>query len=146
MKYTLQEGSFSLFPAAWQDTSMTILRDDDSGLSVVVSRGVVPDGSDYEQEFHRQWDALRAQMGDIKQSEFCRVTAGADGKINAVEVETAFERNGQRLWQKQLAVQTPDKPVLMIFTLSALRPFTDEDCERWNTLKQTLTLNNNRNV
>lgn len=146
MKYTLQEGSFSLFPAAWQDNSMTILRDDDSGLSVVVSRGVVPDGSDYEQEFHRQWDALRAQMGDIKQSEFCRVTAGADGKINAVEVETAFERNGQRLWQKQLAVQTPDKPVLMIFTLSALRPFTDEDGERWNTLKQTLTLNNNRNV
>lgn len=146
MKYTLQEGSFSLFPAAWQDTSMTILRDDDSGLSVVVSRGVIPDGSDYEQEFHRQWDALRAQMGDIKQSEFCRVAAGADGKINAVEVETAFERNGQRLWQKQLAVQTPDKPVLMIFTLSALRPFTDEDRERWNTLKQTLTLNNNRNV
>ena len=146
MKYTLQEGSFSLFPAAWQDTSMNIIRDDESGLSVVVSRGVVPDGSDYEQEFHRQWDALRAQMGDIKQSEFCRVTAGADGKINAVEVETAFERNGQRLWQKQLAVQTPDKPVLMIFTLSALRPFTDEDGERWNTLKQTLTLNNNRNV
>jgi hypothetical protein len=74
------------------------------------------------------------------------VAAGVDGKINAVEVETAFERNGQRLWQKQLAVQTPDKPVLMIFTLSALRPFTDEDGERWNTLKQTLTLNNNRNV
>ncbi|HBI11655.1 MAG TPA: hypothetical protein DDY57_16290 [Franconibacter pulveris] len=146
MKYTLQEGSFSLFPAAWQDTSMTILRDDDSGLSVVVSRGAIAAGSDFEKEFHRQWDALRAQMGDIKQSEFCRVAAGVDGKINAVEVETAFERNGQRLWQKQLAVQTPDKPVLMIFTLSALRPFTDEDGERWNTLKQTLTLNNNRNV
>jgi len=54
MKYTLQEGSFSLFPAAWQDNSMNIIRDDESGLSVVVSRGVIPDGSDYEQEFHRQ--------------------------------------------------------------------------------------------
>ena len=49
MKYTLQEGSFSLFPAAWQDNSMNIIRDDESGLSVVVSRGVIPDGSDYEQ-------------------------------------------------------------------------------------------------
>ena len=47
MKYTLQEGSFSLFPAAWQDNSMNIIRDDESGLSVVVSRGVIPDGSDY---------------------------------------------------------------------------------------------------
>jgi hypothetical protein len=42
MKYTLQEGSFSLFPAAWQDNSMNIIRDDESGLSVVVSRGVIP--------------------------------------------------------------------------------------------------------
>ncbi|MDU3835263.1 MAG: DcrB-related protein, partial [Enterobacter hormaechei] len=117
MKYTLQEGSFTLFPAAWQDNSMNIIRDDESGLSVVVSRGVIPDGSDYEQEFHRQWDVLRPQMGEIAQSEFQHVKAGPDGKINGLEVETTFDRNGQRLWQKQLAVQTPGKPVLMIFTL-----------------------------
>lgn len=63
MKYTLQEGSFSLFPAAWQDNTMNIIRDDESGLSVVVSRGVIPDGSDHEKEFHRQWELLRPQMG-----------------------------------------------------------------------------------
>ncbi len=144
MKYTLQEGSFALFPAAWQDTSMTVLRDDESGLSVVVSRGVIPEGSDAEKEFHRQWDVLRAQMGEISQSDFHRITAGTDGTIPATEVETVFERNRQPLWQRQLAVQIPDKPVLMIFTLSALRPFTDEDGERWDALKQTLTLNSNR--
>ncbi|CZV39815.1 DcrB-related protein [Enterobacter hormaechei] len=146
MKYTLQEGSFSLFPAAWQDNSMNIIRDDESGLSVVVSRGVIPDGSNYEQEFHRQWDVLRSQMGEIAQSEFQHVKAGPDGKINGLEVETTFDRNGQRLWQKQLAVQTPDKPVLMIFTLSALKAFTEEDEARWSALKQSLTLNDNRNV
>ncbi|EQA1621268.1 DcrB-related protein [Enterobacter asburiae] len=146
MKYTLQEGSFSLFPAAWQDNSMNIIRDDESGLSVVVSRGVIPDGSDYEQEFHRQWDVLRPQMGEIAQSEFRNVKAGPDGKINGLDVETTFDRNGQRLWQKQLAVQTPGKPVLMIFTLSALRAFTEEDEVRWSALKQSLTLNDNRNV
>jgi hypothetical protein len=43
-------------------------------------------------------------------------------------------------------VQTPGKPVLMIFTLSALRAFTEEDEVRWSALKQSLTLNDNRNV
>ncbi len=146
MKYTLQEGTFSLFPAAWQDTSMTILRDDESGLSVVIGRGTIPEGSDAEKEFQRQWDVLRTQLGEMTQSDFQRVTTGADGNIPATEVETTFERNGQRMWQRQLAVEVPDKPVLMIFTLSALRPFTDEDGERWNTLKQTLTLHNTRSV
>ncbi len=144
MRYTLQEGTFSLFPAAWQDTSMTILRDDESGLSVVVSRGTIPEGSDAEKEFQRQRDMLRTQMEEITQSDFQRVTVGAGGNIPATEVETTFERSGQRLWQRQLAVQVPDKPVLMIFTLSALRPFTNEDGERWDALKQTLTLNSTR--
>lgn len=146
MKYTLQEGTFSLFPAAWQDTSMTILRDDESGLSVVISRGTIPEGSNAEKEFQRQWDVLRTQIGEMTQSDFQRLTAGAGGNIPATEVETTFERNGQRMWQRQLAVEVPDKPVLMIFTLSALRPFTDEDGECWNTLKQTLTLHNTRSV
>ncbi len=70
MKYTLREGSFSLFPAARQDNSMNIIRDDESGLSVVVSRGVIPDGSDYEQEFHRQWEVLRPQMGRSPRANF----------------------------------------------------------------------------
>lgn len=78
---------------------MNIIRDDESGLSVVVSRGVIPDGSDYEQEFHRQWDVLRPQMGEIAQSEFQHVKAGPAGNIDGVEVETTFDRNGQRLWQ-----------------------------------------------
>ncbi|MED5677410.1 DcrB-related protein, partial [Enterobacter hormaechei] len=56
MKYPPQEGSFPLFPAAWQDNSMNIIRDDERGLSVVVTRVVIPDGSDNEQDFHRQWD------------------------------------------------------------------------------------------
>ena len=125
---------------------MNIIRDDESGLSVVVSRGAIPDGSDYEKEFHRQWDLLRPQMGEITQSEFHRVNAGPKSNIDGIEVETAFDRNGQRLWQKQLAVQTPGKPVLMIFTLSALKAFTEEDEARWSALKQSLTLNDNRNV
>lgn len=87
MKYHLQEGSFQLFPAAWQDTSMTLLRDDESGLSVVVSRGPIPEGSDAEKEFHRQWDQLRAQMGEVQQSAFTRVLVGPQQNIRAVRLK-----------------------------------------------------------
>ncbi|WP_090125535.1 DcrB-related protein [Kosakonia arachidis] len=140
MQYTLPEGSFSLFPGGWQDTSMTMLRDEESGLSLIVSRGAIPDGNDFEQEFYRQWDVLRTQMGDIAQSEFSRILIGTEQKTRAVEVETVFTRNGQQIWQKQFAVAAPGGAVVMIFTLSALRAFNDEDAERWNAIKQSLRL------
>ncbi|MDU5682147.1 MAG: DcrB-related protein [Peptostreptococcus sp.] len=146
MKYTLPEGSFTLFPAAWQDATMNILRDEESGLALVVSRGPIPDGSDFEQEFHRQWEMLRPQMGEIEQGDFMRVSAGPERTIRAVEVETVFTRNGQSQWQKQLALQAPDRPVLLIFTLSAQRAFSEQDAQRWERIKQTLTLDDNRNV
>lgn len=98
MKYTLRKVPLPFFLPR-QDNSMNIIRDDESGLSVVVSRGVIPDGSNYEQEFHRQWDVLRPQMGEIAQSEFQYVKAGPAGNIDGIEVETTFDRNGQRLWQ-----------------------------------------------
>ncbi|KTR46829.1 hypothetical protein NS303_18280 [Pantoea ananatis] len=142
MNYQFNEGAFALFPAAWQDTTMNILRDDASGLALVVSRGVIPEDSDAEKEFQRQWDTLRSQMGHIQQTEFVRVTAGADNALRAVEVETAFDRNGQAVWQRQLATRVPDSNILMIFTLSAMRAFNEEDGQRWNAFKQSLSLNN----
>lgn len=146
MKYSLQEASFSLFPAAWQDATLNILRDEESGLSLVISRGPIPDESDFEQEFHRQWETLRTQMGDVEQSAFERVSVGPENNIRAVEVATAFTRNAQPLWQKQLALQLPDQPVMMIFTLSAQRPFNDADTPRWNAIKQSLKLNDSRKL
>lgn len=142
MNYQFNEGAFALFPAAWQDTTMNILRDDASGLALVVSRGVIPQDSDAEKEFQRQWDTLRSQMGHIQQTEFVRVTAGADNALRAVEVETAFDRNGQAVWQRQLATRVPDSNILMIFTLSAMRAFNEEDGQRWSAFKQSLSLNN----
>ncbi|WP_438500570.1 DcrB-related protein [Pantoea ananatis] len=142
MNYQFNEGAFALFPAAWQDTTMNILRDDASGLALVVSRGVIPEDSDAEKEFQRQWDTWRSQMGHIQQTEFVRVTAGADNALRAVEVETAFDRNGQAVWQRQLATRVPDSNILMIFTLSAMRAFNEEDGQRWSAFKQSLSLNN----
>ncbi len=66
MNYQFNKGAFALFPAGWQDTTMNILRDEASGLAFVVSRGVIPEGSDAETEFQRQWDTLRSQMGAIQ--------------------------------------------------------------------------------
>ena len=124
---------------------MNIIRDDESGLSVVVSRGVIPDGSDYEQEFHRQWDVLRPQMGEIAQSEFRSVKAGPDGKINGLEVETTLTVTGSACG-KTAGRADAGQTGIDDFTLSALRAFTEEDEVRWSALKQSLTLNDNRNV
>lgn len=140
MNYQINEGAFTLFPASWKDTTMNILRDDISGLTLVISRGAIAEGRDFSQEFHHQWDTLRSQMGDIQQSAFTPVMAGAENTLPAIEVETAFQRNDQSLWQRQLAVQTPKGHTLMIFTLSALRPFSEEDDERWSRFKHSLTL------
>jgi len=140
MQYHLNEGSFSLSGDDWQDTSMNVLRDDVSGITVVVSRGAIPEDSDFEQEFHRQWDSMRPQMKQLQQSEFQRVSVGQRKHIRGVQVSSQFERNGQKLFQHQLAVQAKDKPVLMVFTYSALRPFDAEDEARWDALKNTLSI------
>lgn len=139
MQYHLNEGSFSLPGDSWHDSSMTVLRDDATGLTVVVSRGAIPDGSDFEQEFHRQWDSMRSQMTQLQQSTFERVSVGALRQIRAIEVSSQFERNGQKLCQRQLAVKAGDKNLLMVFTFSALRPFNEEDETRWDALKNTLS-------
>jgi hypothetical protein len=73
------------------------------------------------------------------------VAAGTGSKLQAIEVETAFDRNGQSLWQRQLALKVPESSMMMIFTLSAMRPFSEEDGLRWNAFKQSLTLNSPRN-
>ncbi|QKJ85711.1 DUF1795 domain-containing protein [Paramixta manurensis] len=140
MKYTLQEGSFSLYQSDWLDNSMNILRDDANGISVVISRGPIPADSDFEQEFHRQWDTLRPQMGQLKQSPFERVSVGENHQTRGVEVTSEYQRNGQQLFQHQLAVQAIDKPYMLVFTYSALRPFNDEDAQRWQNLKDSLAL------
>lgn len=98
MKYIFQEGLFFFFFVVWQDNMMNIICDDESGLFVVVSCGVILDGSDYEKEFYCQWELLCLQMGEIVQSEFQCVKVGFDGKINGLVVEILFDCNGQCLW------------------------------------------------
>jgi len=140
MQYHLNEGSFSLTGDDWLDNSMNVLRDDASGVTVVVSRGTIPEGSDFEQEFHRQWDSMRSQMPQLQQSEFQRVSVGQRQHIRGVQVTSQFERNGQTLYQHQLAVQAEEKPVLIVFTYSSLRSFNEGDKARWEVLKNTLSL------
>lgn len=139
MNYTFNEGQIALFPGQWVDASTHILRDTDSGLSVVITRGPVPEDSDFEKEFHRQWDGMRPQMTSLQQGEFTRVSVGPDNLTRGVEVESHFARNGVDLWQKQLAVPVTDKPQMLLFTFSALRPFSEQDEQHWSQLKASIT-------
>jgi hypothetical protein len=140
MQYHLNEGSFSLAGDDWLDSSMNVLRNDANGITVVVSRGTIPEGSDFETEFHRQWDSMRPQMSQLQQSDFKRVSVGKRQHIRGVQVSSQFERNGQTLYQHQLAVQAEEKPTLIVFTYSALRSFNEQDEARWEALKNTISL------
>ncbi|QTF09855.1 hypothetical protein HC231_19440 [Brenneria izadpanahii] len=40
--------------------------------------------------------------------------------------------------------RVPGKPVLLLFTFSALRPFNDDDAVRWENFKSSLALNDHQ--
>jgi hypothetical protein len=139
MDYHIQEGSFSLDSSDWLDCSMNILRNDAEGISVVVSRGIIPAGSDFEQEFLHQWDSMRPQMVNLQQSPFTSLQIGPLANIPAIEVTSHFESDQQTLYQQQLALDAQGS--LLVFTYSATRPFNDSDVERWLQLKSSLIFN-----
>lgn len=140
MQYHTHEGSFTLPAGDWLDNSMNILRDDAQGVSVVISRGPIPAGGDFEQEFHKQWDAMRPQMTNLRQTPFTRVSAGPLQDIRAVEVSSRFEQNGRLLCQLQLALKAPESATLVVLTYSTLREQTAQDAERWEAIKASLIL------
>jgi len=142
MNYNLQEGSFTLPPLAWQDFSMNVLRDDSRGISLVVSRGAVPAGSDYEQAFRQQWAALQLQSTTLEPGPFNHIQFGVDKAIPGIEVFCKFAHNEQKVSQYQLAMAVPGASALIILTYSTLQAFSDEDTQRWQAIKDSFNLNN----
>lgn len=141
MKYHIQEGTFSVGNRSWLDNSLNILRNDQDGISIVISRGPIPEDCDFEQAFIQQWSTLREQMGRVKQSAFERISAGPLRQIRAIEVVSEFEHHGQYLFQRQLAVQVPDTAVLLVITYSSQHGLSEQELQQWDELKSTLILN-----
>jgi hypothetical protein len=57
MDYLFQEGHFTLPAIAWQDCTVNILKNPQTGASLVITRGIIPQGATLEDEFEKQWQA-----------------------------------------------------------------------------------------
>lgn len=68
MDYLFQEGHFTLPAIAWQDCTVNILKNPQTGASLVITRGIIPQGATLEDEFEKQWQALLPQISDLQQS------------------------------------------------------------------------------
>ncbi len=68
MDYLFQEGYFTLPAIAWQDCTVNILKNPQTGASLVITRGIIPQGATLEDEFEKQWQALLPQISDLQQS------------------------------------------------------------------------------
>lgn len=54
MDYLFQEGYFTLPAIAWQDCTVNILKNPQTGASLVITRGIIPQGATLEDEFEKQ--------------------------------------------------------------------------------------------
>lgn len=140
MNYLFQEGHLTLPNDTWQDCTINILKNPHTGASLVITRGLIPEGSTLESEFEKQWDALLPQISDLEQSPRRRISAGPDGAIAAIEVTSRFIRAGHHHHQHQLAAQPNGSLTMILFTYSSMNPFTHEDDNRWQQIKASLTL------
>lgn len=141
MDYLFQEGHFTLPAIAWQDCTVNILKNPQTGASLVITRGIIPQGATLEDEFEKQWQALLPQISDLQQSPRRRISAGPQGHLKAIEVTSRFIRAGHHHHQHQLAVQPDESQTLLIVTYAAMRPFTPEDDAHWQQVKASLVLN-----
>ncbi|CAI2422020.1 Uncharacterized conserved protein [Serratia ficaria] len=140
MNYLFQEGHFALPAGPWQDCTVNILKNPQTGASLVITCGVIPQDGSLEEEFDKQWQALLPQISELRQSARQRIRAGRDNRIKAIEVSSDFIRAGHHHHQHQLAAQPDDSQTLLIVTYASMKPFTPEDDNQWRQVKALLAL------
>lgn len=125
MNYHINEGSFAL-PAQSQDRSvnMLVLNLGPGGLTLVLSRDLVPEGEELDAMLRRQLRTLGSQVKNFKQQEPVPVQVG-QARLPALQVATSFKQNNATVHQLQTMVALQDKAVL-VFTLTCAAPLTQE--------------------
>lgn len=138
MDYHVNEGSFAV-PDTAQDRSvnMLILNHGPGGLTLAVTRDVLPQGEALEAFVLRQLRTLASQAKQFKQGEPTAVTVGA-AKLPAVQVGTSFRQNNAGIHQLQTALLLDDSKVLVL-TLTCSAPLTPEQAAYAQQLLDSFT-------
>ncbi|MFO6296777.1 DcrB-related protein [Rahnella selenatireducens] len=124
----------------WLDYSLNIFRNTQDNSSLIVSRGVIPKERTFEEEMDYQWSLLLGSV-EVLHSEprLPRLLPMSTG-LHALETDCHFRRGAHIHYQRQLAIYRGERRDMLIFTCTALQPFTDEQNLYWQKLCQSLCL------
>lgn len=125
MKYTINEGVFDI-PEAANDRSvnMLVLNLGPNGLTLVVSRDVLPAQEDLMVVLRRQLRVLASQVKSFTQRNIEEVEVGAC-RLRGLQVSCNFKQNGATVHQLQTMVLL-DATGILTFTLTSASVLTEE--------------------
>ncbi|QCP54369.1 DUF1795 domain-containing protein [Trinickia violacea] len=137
-QYQTNEVALTLPDREFVDSTINAIRLPSLDASLVVSRGVMPDGATLESVIDEQVKKLGTQVRDLHYSPRQSVKAGVGYNLTALEMQSRFTRGKETLHQYQLAFVVPGTRVLMALTYTRSRAFTQADATHWETIKHGL--------
>lgn len=141
MQYSAQDVQLTLPTSDIDDLSMNIIKFPETGVTLVITRGLLAEGLSVAESFDAQITKLRQQTKNF-QSQGRRVSkAGVDSDIAAVEIQNQFARGPEKVYQFQLACMLSESRRRML-ALSYVKhsPLTEKDREHWESIKTTLKM------
>jgi hypothetical protein len=141
MSYTTQELSLQLPSSKLQDSSINILRFNDFGTSLVITRGVLGDGETLHSHFEAQIAKLTKQVKDLRASVLQDIQLGSAQTITGVELRSQFSKGPEQVYQFQLGVLLGDGRRLLALSYVKPTPLDDADAAHWAQIKHSLSLN-----
>lgn len=139
MDYRIQEATFPFPGEEWVDSSMNIIKHPKTHTSLIVARGKIPADRTFKEELEFQWQQLSPLVEQLKSepSQLVRLTQAPT--VYAVETISQFIRAENTHHQRQLAIELPDGKNMLILTYTAMQPFSVEEDQYWQQVKNTLT-------
>jgi hypothetical protein len=106
----------------------------------MVSRAPVPPERTFEQEIDHQWSLMEKVVEQLESCPRKRVRLPQLPETEAVETDCRYQRGGQQVYQRQLAIHRAAASEMLIFTCSSPHPFSDEQKDYWQRLCSELSL------
>ncbi|MEA5672310.1 DcrB-related protein [Pseudomonas sp. MH2] len=140
MQYSINEALLCLPDTKVIDASINILRFPDLGTTLIISRSPLAENETLKSNFDAQLDKLRQQVANLRCSPAQETKAGVSPSVDAIEVQTEFNKGNERVYQYQIALQVPGKAQLIALSYVASKPMTSVQTQHWTVIKQSLQL------
>lgn len=137
MSYQIQEARFELPHSPVLDASINILKFPELGTSLIISRSTIGQDETLQSNFEAQLKKLQQQVLELRFHTPARTRLGAQGEIEAIELQSQFSKGGEQVFQYQLAFLKPGTRQMMAFSYVKPQPLGADDAAYWTALKQS---------